>query len=103
MLTFAQVEAAFRRCYNRLREVNSENAPSSYTWYAESLEALKEETGREFNGASEQAGAVAYVFECNGHTLTIIQSEWSVEETEDFFWLCFGFFDEPFPRDESSS
>lgn len=101
MMTFVQVEAAFERCYNHLREVNSENAPSSYTWHAQTLEALGEETGREFDGAGEQAGAVAYVFECNGDSLTAIAPDWSVEAVEDFFWECFGF-EESFPREQAA-
>jgi len=100
MLTFAQVEAAFNRCYGHLREVNGENAPSSYTWYAQTLKALEEETGREFDEAGE-AGAVAYVFECNGGSLTAVTPDWSVEDAEDFFWECFGF-GESFPREEAA-
>lgn len=95
-MTYAQISEAFDRCYDHLREVNGEHAPSSYTWVAPTLAELRED--REDVGGEEVTGAVGYTYECNGDTVTAITADWSVEDVEDHFWGCFGF-DESFPRD----
>lgn len=80
-MTYAEVEQAFEDAYQELRTQTRENAPSSFTWYAPTLESLAEESGDMFDAEGSRyrreigdGETVAYVFECNGSNLVEIKA-----------------------------
>jgi hypothetical protein len=104
MATFATVQECFERVYSNLREVNGENAPKSYTWFAPTPAELAEEVGDllpeeiadqcedsdghpDCDASVGEAGSetIAWVYECNGHTLTRITASATGEEIEGLF------------------
>jgi hypothetical protein len=103
-LTFESVEEIFERVYARLREESGENAPSSWTWFARTREALVESTG-ELGGDGElsvhsegllgdvNAPIIAWTWECNGFTLTEIHEGATEDDVEELFRLSMGFDD----------
>jgi hypothetical protein len=99
-LTFRDVHDTFARLYGELREANG-NAPNSYTWFAPTLADLKHECSVMDQDAEEPGGRlgtgepVAWVYECEGRSLTAIGADATSADVEAFLRECMFADDEP--------
>ncbi len=98
-LTFDDVKQCYLRAYRDLQEEKGETAPNSWTWLAPTLDDLYDEMGddeptveSEVRLGDAAAPVIAYVYEANGHMVTIHDGA-GAGAIYDLFRLCMGFED----------
>jgi hypothetical protein len=96
-LTFEAIDATFEEVYARFAEGSGENAPDSYTFYERTLEDLDHEVNvSNLDAMAERAervgdgNVVAWIYECNGPSLTAVGEGATEAQVARLFESCMG-------------
>lgn len=96
LIDYEAVQAIYRKVYGELREATGENAPSSYTWFEPTREALEEEcpTGVGPIRTNAMGGpdrpVIAWAYQCEARELTAIHDDAMGADIEVYFRYCVG-------------
>ena len=92
----SQVSQIFEAYYEQLRDVNNENAPNSYVYFGETVEAVADESDQEFGGefsehiGSEDAGIVAVAVDLHNYDWHAVHADATEAEVRNLFESCGG-------------